>query len=249
VNQRTVVGLSLGAIVGVVSIGLAAAGALPPRSSKVSQASGNPLDEKGFEMLPAPIWSKDRLRECSLLAVGEAPKYAGQVITATLEVSRGAALMTAWHFYDSAGQLALHQQGSSCFTNVKVKQAAGNYRFDFTLPETEVAFDPAVNAAASSNPAFHACREVHLEKPASPVVVSIVVEEDDSIFVSAGTRNVDNLRDCLGKTLAAWAEPQLAAGTFPLTRPAVVTATLPVVPVVFLPTPGPAPAPDAPAAP
>lgn len=234
-KKRTLAGLAVATLIAAVSVGLAAAGSLPAKSSAVSQTTGNPLDEKGFEMLPSPIWSKDRLRRCSLIAVGEAPQYAGKLITTTLEVSRGAAVMTAWHFYDTGNNLALHQQGSTCFTNVKVKQPAGNYRFEFTLPETPVAFDPAVNTAASANPAFHACREVHTEKPATPVVVSILVEEDDSVFVSAGTRNINNLRDCLGKSLAAWAEPQLAAGTFPLARPAVVTATLPVVPVVFPP--------------
>ncbi len=211
----------------LVSVGLAVASSPAPA---VSQESGNPIDEKGFELLPRPIWSAERERRCGLITVAEARQYAGLVVTTTLELKRGTALMSAWHFYDPQHNLTLTQQGAACFTNVKLKRPQGNYRFDFTLPLDPVSFDPTVNAAASADPAFLACRSAHPEKLASAVVVSVLVDADDSLFVSAGTRNVDNLRDCLGKALAAALEPQVKGGTFALARPAVVTATLPVAP-------------------
>jgi hypothetical protein len=247
VKSSTVLGIvAISLLLGVVVQRARAGAPAPAAPATVSEASGNPLDPAGFEILPKHIWSEERFRNCGLITLAEGPQYAGQVVTAKLELSRGSAVIATWHFYDPAGNLTLTQQGSSCFTNVKMKRPAGNYRFDFTLPTDPVAFDPAFNAEASADGAFQACRAAHPEKLASDVVVSTLVGADDTLFTHSGTRGHDNLRDCLGKALAAWVEPRRADGRLGPARPLVVKATLPAVaPAAGAPAP-PSPVPGAP---
>jgi len=220
------VGLALaGGPDAVVPVVAPVAGATPA----ISQSTGYPLDPEGFAVLPDPIWSAERGRRCSLITLAEAPQLAGEVVTAKLRYSKGGATFATWHFYDQAGNLTLTQQGSTCFTNIKLKQEPGLYRFDFTLPLDTVAFDPALNTTAMAQPAFQACHEEYPDKISSDVVVSTVVDNDGTTFTNASTRNQGNLRDCLGKALQAWVEPQVAAGSFPLAAPAVVKAWIPLV--------------------
>lgn len=205
--------------------GLAVAGKpKPPPAPPAAPAPELPEPaEDGFVHLEKGVWTADRLRWCSFIEIGGAPERNGATLLAQYQYSVGAgAVAKTWKFFDDKMTLTMTSAGSMCFANAKAGLPVGEYRFPLQLETATVAIDPAQDAALAADPAWLACFATYPERIASPFLVPVVVDTDGRVWASDGTRETENLRDCLGTAATAWAKTQVDNKTFPLQAPAVV---------------------------
>lgn len=194
---------------------------VPPPVAKAPEIP-EPSDD-GFVHLEKGVWSADRIRWCSFVEIGGASERNGALLTAQYEyaVSVGASSKT-WKFFDSNMQLTLTPTGSTCFANAKATLPEGKYRFPLQLEAATVAIDPEQDAALAADPAWLACLTTFPDRIASGFTIPVVVDTDQRVWASDGTRDEGNLRDCLGTAATNWAKTQVDSKTFPLAAPAVV---------------------------
>lgn len=179
--------------------------------------------EDGFVHLEKGVWSADRIRWCSFIEIGGAPERNGAPLTAQYEYasSVGASSKT-WKFFDSNMQLTLTPTGSTCFANAKASLPEGKYRFPLQLETASVSTDPAQDAALAADPAWLTCLTTFPDRIATGFAIAVVVDTDERVWASDGTRDEGNLRDCLGTAATNWAKTLVESKTFPMAAPAVV---------------------------
>ena len=184
--------------------------------------------EDGFVHLDKHVWSADRLRWCSFVELAGAPERQGLEITAQYDYAVGeGAVAKTWRFFDGKMSLTLTSAAATCFANAKANLPEGRYRMVLKLETAAVAVDTKVDAALAADPTWQSCSVNFPERVSSAFTVPVVVDTDGRVWASDGTRESDNLRDCLGVAATQWAKNQVDAKTFPLVTPAVVFGRVP----------------------